>query len=271
MIKRFASLLTAEVNAKGVLDVDTVKGCAGGIAANGEHGCYGACYAEAIARFRGFDFAKPITRKVTTHAQAKKIEDSVKAAPQHFFRIGVMGDPSHDWAETVEVIGWLAQFARAIVVTKHWMRASDEQMRRMAGAGAILNTSVSAMDTSAQLSHREAQMSRFAAFGGHSVARVVSCEWNTDTAEGKDRQATQARLLGTPGAIDNPLRIAATHPMARDGLVRLTKTKDLNTTRTISIASEAAYVGHCASCPDQCGMASMPRTYGQSADLFNGM
>jgi len=261
--RRYAPLLTADVNRKGVLDIDTVKGCAGGIAANGERGCYGACYAEAIARFRGLNFAEPVTRKVTTRAQAKQIEAAVKAAPQHFFRIGTMGDPSHDWAETTETVEWLSAWATPIIVTKHWQRASDDQLGRLAASGAVLNTSVSALDTSAQLAHRERQIERYSEAGGHSVLRVVSCDF-TDTA----MRAVQQRLLATPGAIDNPLRISEAHPLARDGVVRLTKTTDIKTRRTISIASDTAYVGHCASCPDQCGMASMPSTVGQRADLF---
>lgn len=267
-MRAYAPVLTADVNRKGVLDIDTVKGCAGGIAANGERGCYGACYAEAIARFRGLDFAKPVSRKVTSHAHAKQIEAAVKAAPQHFFRIGTMGDPSHDWAETADTVEWLSNYATAIIVTKHWMRASDEQLRRMAGAGAVLNTSVSALDTPAQLAHREKQIERFASFGGHSVARVVSCEFNTDTADGKALDATQRRLLSTVGAIDNPLRISSSHPLAADGVVKLKHQIDIKTRKTISIASDTAYVGHCASCPDQCGMSSMPSTIGRRADLF---
>lgn len=266
-MRTYAPVLTADINRKGVLDIDTVKGCAGGIAANGELGCYGACYAEAIARFRGLNFAKPVTRKVISHAHAKQIEDAVKAAPQHFFRVGTMGDPSHDWDETVDTVEWLGQYATPIVVTKHWLRASDDQMRRLAVIGAVLNTSVSAIDTPAQLAHREREMARYKAHGGHSVARVVSAEW-TDTQDGKQRAAVQARLLATPGAIDNPLRIAPTHPLALDGVVKLTKTTDIKTRKTISIASETAYVGHCANCPDQCGMASMSSPAGHRASLF---
>jgi hypothetical protein len=61
-MKRYSPLLTADVNDKGVLDVDTVKGCT--IAAHGEKGCYNACYAASIARFRGIDFSRAVTRHV---------------------------------------------------------------------------------------------------------------------------------------------------------------------------------------------------------------
>lgn len=267
-VRDYSPLLTADVNMKGVLDVDTVKGCAGGIAANGERGCYGACYAEAIAKFRGLRFESPVTRKVTTKAQANQIEAAVKAAPQHFFRVGTMGDPSHDWHETVETVEWLSAWATPVIVTKHWDTANEDQLKRLAGAGAILNTSVSALDTGAQLKHREHQIARYAAAGGHSVARVVSCDF-TDTQEGNRMSEVQDRLLATKGAIDNPLRISTSHELVRGGVVKLTKTVDINKRRTISIASEASYVGHCSSCPDQCGMASMPSTVGKPADLFS--
>jgi hypothetical protein len=80
-------MLTIDVNQKGVLDVDVVKGCTSGIAAHGEKGCYQACYAASIARFRGIDFSRAMVRKVRSRAQARMIERAVKAAPLGFFCI----------------------------------------------------------------------------------------------------------------------------------------------------------------------------------------
>ena len=51
-VRLYRDVLTADVNDKGVLDIDTVKGCTAGMAAR-DGGCYGACYAATIAKFRG--------------------------------------------------------------------------------------------------------------------------------------------------------------------------------------------------------------------------
>lgn len=150
----YSDVLTADVNAKGVLDIDTVKGCTAGMNARPGTGCYGGCYANNIARFRGLNFSKSITRKVQTSAHARQIEQAVKGAPEGFFRIGTMGDPCHAWEHTVNIIEWLAPFAVPVIVTKHWHVATDAQLKRLVACGTVLNTSVSALDTPAELRHR---------------------------------------------------------------------------------------------------------------------
>lgn len=259
--RQYSDVLTADVNEKGVLDIDTVKGCTMGMAARTAHGCYDACYAATIAKFRGIDFAKSVTRKVHSHAQALKIERAVKAAPDGFFRVGTMGDPCHAWQETVETIEWLAPLAVPVIVTKHWMRATDEQFKRLVACGAILNTSVSALDKRNELNHREREMKRYAEFGGHSVARVVSAEFDVSTTEGARMNGIQERLFALPFVIDNPLRVARNHPLVVAGVIKLTVQKDLNSMRTISIAKADTYTGHCSSCLDKCGLSTTPDSH----------
>lgn len=260
-LRNYSSLLTADVNDKGVLDVDVVKGCTMGMAARPAHGCYDACYAATIAKFRGIDFAQAVVRTVQTRAQALQIERRVKNAPEGFFRVGTMGDPCHAWKETVETIEWLAPFAVPVIVTKHWIRASDDQFLRLIACGAILNTSVSALDKKNELKHREREMNRYAGLGGHSVARIVSCEFNADHHDGDRMAAIQSRLFALPHVIDNPLRVARNHPLVVSGLIKLTVQKDLDSSRTISISNPDAYIGHCSGCPDKCGLSSTPANH----------
>jgi hypothetical protein len=111
----YGNSLTVDVNAKGVLDVDVVKGCTAGIAAHGSKGCYQACYAASIALFRGIDFSRAVVRHVHTKAQAALIERAVKSSPYGFFRIGTMGDPCHAWEETVRTVEWLAPYAIPVI------------------------------------------------------------------------------------------------------------------------------------------------------------
>jgi hypothetical protein len=270
--KKYRDILTADVNQKGVLDVDTVKGCTRGMNARPDGGCYNACYAERIARFRGLDFSHAVVRKVYGSAHADRIVRAVKAAPQGFFRIGTMGDPCHAWQHTVEVVEWLSPYAVPVIVTKHWYRATDEHFRRLVACGAVLNTSVSALDTPAELSHREKQITRYEDLGGVSVARIVSCDFDRATREGSRMALIQDRLFAFPHVIDNPLRVARTHALVQSGAIRVQVVQDLASKRTVSIARPDAYVGHCGSCADQCGLSSCgsehPRPHPPQLQLF---
>lgn len=262
-LKRYRDVMTADVNEKGVLDVDTVKGCTAGMSARPGTGCYGACYAATIAKFRGLDFAQAVPRYVTSYAQAASIERAVAAAPEGFFRIGTMGDPCHAWEHTVRTVEWLAPLAVPVIVTKHWHVATDEQLDRLVVCGTVLNTSVSALDTPAELRHREKQIARYAAAGGVSVARIVSCDFNRDCDEGREMAAIQDRLFTLRPMIDNPLRAASTHDLVRRGVIRLHSVRDLVTVRGVSLSDETAYVGHCATCPDKCGLVALSAQYRQ--------
>lgn len=257
-LRSYGNVLTAEINRKGVLDIDTVKGCTAGMNAYPDTGCYGGCYAVAIARFRGIDFSQSVVRRVVGAANAAHIENAVKSAPQGFFRVGTMGDPSHAWEHTVEVIEWLAPFAVPVVVTKHWRKATDEQFARLIACGAVLNTSVSALDTAAELAHRTAQIGRYSALGGVSVARVVSCDFNTDAEPGRTLGAVQTWLFTLTPVLDNPFRVSRTHDLVRRRIVRVQATRDLTAVRTMSVKNQETYIGHCAACPDQCGLVACP-------------
>ncbi len=253
-MRNYRNVLTVDINEKGVLDVDTVKGCTAGMAARPGTGCYGGCYAAKIATFRGLDFAQAVTRTVHTKAQARAIERAVAEAPQGFFRIGVMGDPCHAWEETVSTVEWLSEYAHPVVITKHWRTASDDQLKRLAACGTALNTSISALDTTAELKHRRREFFRFKLMGGNSVARIVSCDFNTDTADGARMKVIQDDLFTLRPTLDNPLRVPRNHPLVVAGVIRVTLVKDLESERTISLSNPSTYVGHCAGCPDVCGV-----------------
>lgn len=257
-MRSYSDILTADVNGKGVLDIDTVKGCTSGMGANPVTGCYGCCYAAKIAKYRGIDFTISVKRKIISAAHADAIVRTVKSAPYGFFRIGTMGDPSHEWEHTVDIVEWLAPYATPVIITKHWIRATDNEFTRLINAGAILNTSLSALDTAPQLSHREREMYRYKSLGGHSIARIVSCEFDESNRQGALMAEVQHRLLAMSPMIDNPLRVDASHPMVVAGVIKTSKVKDLTAMRSISLFNKATYLGHCRDCPDMCGMSSNP-------------
>lgn len=272
-IHRYRDVLTVDINQKGVLDVDTVKGCTAGTQAHGSKGCYQACYAATLAKSIGIDFSHAVVRTVKTLAQTREIERAVRAAPLGFFRIGTMGDPCHAWEHTVRVVEWLAPLAMPVIITKHWTAASDVQFRRLVRCGTVLNTSVSGLDSEGHLAHRLAQIARYADAGGTSVTRVVSCDFNPDNPEGARMDALQRRLFAMRPMIDNPLRCFMTHPLVQSGVIRVHKRKDLASERTISIAPDSkTYLGHCSGCSDLCGAGLLDkpdsRPLGPQAKLF---
>jgi len=63
-LKKYKAELAAAVNRKGVLDIDTVKGCSLGMAAHPNGGCYGLCYAYKMAKAYGFNFNESVSRRL---------------------------------------------------------------------------------------------------------------------------------------------------------------------------------------------------------------
>lgn len=250
-VRTYLPRLTATVNRKGVLDVDTVKGCTLGMRAYPNGGCYGQCYAAKMAKARGIDFCTSISR---TECDRTGIERIVAGHSASWFRIGCMGDPCHDWKWTIEVCAWLGMIKTPVVVTKHWIRLSDEQASEICLAGAIVNTSISALDTEQEREHRLGEFHRLRAAGVKSVLRIVSCQFGLGGDWMAMRKIQNALFENRPN-IDNPLRAANSASVVRSGFVVTQKFPDIGRWSSISIASHSSYIGTCAGCPDQCGVA----------------
>lgn len=158
------------------------------------------------------------------------------------------------------VVEWLSEFARPVIITKHWHKATNEQLARLARCGTALNTSVSALDTDAELRHRMRQIERFRDLGGNSVARVVSCNFNQDSVQGAAMARVQEQLLALRPIVDNPLRCSQAHPLVVSGIIRVSKQRDLSEGALVSLARQDTYLGHCSACPDQCGLTGTTYT-----------
>jgi hypothetical protein len=118
-MKYYKDELTAVINQKGVLDLDTVKGCTMGIR-NNPDGCWGLCYAKKIADFRGIDFSKSVQRKIKSLRQMKEIAKLIMTEKVEFVRIGTMGEPCHFWEHTINVIKFIYKSGKPIVlIMKH--------------------------------------------------------------------------------------------------------------------------------------------------------
>lgn len=246
--RRYQTGLVAVENDKGVLDLDTVKGCSAGMKAH-EGGCYGACYAAKIAKFRGLDFTTSVGRYPRTPGEVKALVRSVTSSSAPFVRIGTMGDPSLDWPATVRTAALVARYKPVVIVTKWWGVPSDGELARLVGAGVTVNTSVSALDTDAELAHRLKWHDRYREEGGNAVLRIVT----VDALDPVLRER-QDDLMARERFIDNPLRVPGTHPLVTGGLIRIRRVRDLNAEVSVSLWDEGAYIGRCSECPDQCGI-----------------
>ena len=250
---QYKPVLTASTNRKGVLDVDTVKGCYSGMAAYPGTGCYGACYAATTAKLYGLDFTVAVSRRPSPWSW-RTVWRQVKEFDANWYRIGTAGDPSHDWDNTVDVCEMLKTTGKhPVIITKHWQKMTDDHVARLAAVRAVINTSVSALDTPAELRHRLTQIERIRAAGIKSVARVVSCNFGY-TEWGNDRRKVQDSLLNLSPMIDNPLRIPSTDQRVIDGHIVVSRVAGaVGGGKTISLHNPDVYLGHCSGCVDQCG------------------
>jgi hypothetical protein len=256
--RRYRPFITAVENQKGVLDVDTVKGCTLGMRARPEGGCYGECYANKIAERYGIDFTVSVSRKLTPENRTS-IFCTVRDHPAYWYRIGTAGEPCHDWDNTAEVCEWLQGTGKTpVIITKHWIPLSDDHIRRFKAVGAVFNTSLSGLDSDAQLKHRVAQMNRIKAQGVRSIARIVSCEYG-QSEWAQTAKKKQDYLMTLEPIIDNPLRAEKSNEHVANGDIILTRRDDaVGGGKLVSLHDQNVYLGTCPECPDQCGALAPP-------------
>lgn len=253
--RKYLGLLTVSENKKGVLDVDTVKGCTDGLLRYSGNGCYGECYACKTAKTYGIDFSSSVPRKLTE----KNIISCFNTVKNHcntWYRVGVAGDPSFDWDNTIDVISKLKAAKKIpVIVTKHWRVLSDSQLEKLSSLNVVFNTSVSGLDTDSEIKERFFQYSRIKQHGITSVCRVVTCDFgNTDF--GRSCKEKQDYLLSTPNVIDNPFRVGKNNQMVISGDILITrKTKSIGGgSKFVSLHDNSIFLGHCNKCLDQCGI-----------------
>lgn len=252
--RNYLPVITIERNGKGVIDVDTVKGCTFGMRARPGVGCYGECYAAKTAKRYGIDFATSVSRQFMGREHRDTLIKKLLTFPESWYRIGTFGDPCHDWKHTIAIIRALRWAKKtAVIITKHWVTLSDKQIEDLRWLGAVVNTSTSGLDTDQELKHRVAQIERLRAAGVQSINRVVTCEYGT-SEWAQACKAKQDYLLTIKPLIDNPLRPKASNPHVLNGDILVTKRPDaVGGGKLVSLSDPNAYLGTCADCPDQCG------------------
>jgi len=257
--RRYHDSITAAVNAKGCMDVDTVKGCTEGMRSE-PGGCYGECYAAKIATRYGIAFEHSVARGFVDRWQHRDIlVRQLRQHPLTWYRIGVMGDPSHAWDHTLAVIRHLRPAEKtAVIVTKHWTVLSDDHISQLLDLDVVVHTSTSGLDTEAQTKHRVRQYERLRHYGVRSVNRVVTCQFG-DSEWAREGQRRQDYLLRLGPVIDTALRVQPTNPRVLSGDLLTTRRPDaLGGGTLLSLHDPAVFLGNCAECPDQCGVEGAP-------------
>lgn len=253
----YLPVISVSENKKGVLDVDTVKGCTIGMKAHPNGGCYDECYAYKIASRYGRDFTKSVSRNIPQY-KFTNIFCDVKEHYSNWYRIGTAGDPSHDWDNTVSVCEMLQGTGKIpVIITKHWKILSDLQIQKLKKVCAVINTSTSGMDSDAEIKHRVRQIERLRNAGIKSVCRVVTCQYGlSEWALAAKKK--QNYLLSLHPVIDNPLRASLSNKRVLSGEIILTKREEaIGGGKFISLHDASIYLGTCDRCPDQCGVEDL--------------
>ncbi len=250
----YNTVITVNENEKGVLDVDTVKGCRCGMAAYPKTGCYGECYAKKGATRFSIDFTVSVSRKLTPNTR-DDVYCKVRDFRANWYRIGVSGDPCHDWENTLDVCEFLKTTGKIpVIITKHWIALTDEHVSRFKAVRAVFNTSLSGLDTDAEIKHRVRQMMRLREAGLDSACRVITCQYGTSDWA-KEAKRKQDYLLSLGDIIDNPLRATKSNPHVTNGDILLTRIDvAIGGGKLVSLHRPDVYLGKCEGCPDQCGV-----------------
>ena len=267
--RKYGPALTLDINNKGVLDVDTVKGCTLGMSKYPDGGCYGECYAYKIAKRYGIDFTASVSRRIMGQWHKATLCILMSKLNQQWYRIGVMGDPCHDWGGTLTVLRAFKPMNRIpVIVTKHWITLTDDQIKDFKWAKVVMNTSISALDNDSEIDHRLGQWHRLEQSGLRSILRVVTCSFGV-SEWGRIRKEKQDYLLSLKPIIDNPLRPSKNNPRVLSGdLLVTTRCDSIGGGKIVSLHSPKVYLGGCDMCPDQCGIGDIDMEEFQT-QLFN--
>jgi hypothetical protein len=253
--RRYLPIITAVENGKGVIDVDTVKGCSLGMAAYPDGGCYGECYARKNAALYGIDFSVSVSRKFRGREHLNTVTRIMNGYKSPWYRIGTAGDPCHDWDNTLTVCNALRHTKKIpVIITKHWVPLSDEHLVKLKSLGAVINTSTSGLDTDAETEYRVNQIKRIKEAGVKSVNRVVTCLFGRSQWAKKCKDK-QDYLLSMEPVIYNPLRADHLNHHVKNGdIVLIRRSGAIGGGKFISLHDPRIYLGKCDRCPDQCGV-----------------
>ena len=253
--KTYKPVLSITLNNKGVIDIDTVKGCVYGMSKYPNGGCYGECYAYKDATRYGIEYKTSVSRKFQDREHRATVLNILNEYKTNWYRVGVAGDPSYDWDNTITVCRALRYSNKTpVIITKHWIELTDSQIDILRKLNVVINTSTSGLDSDSELLHRVKQAHKLEECGVKSVTRVVTCKYGT-TEFGNNCNDKQSYLLSQNHVINNPLRLSKDNKHYLNGDI-LAENIDcaIGGGKFVSLMDSKVYLGVCKYCPDQCGV-----------------
>lgn len=265
-MREYKNIITLNNNSRGIWSLDPSIGCYGGTR-DSKKGCYNDCYAARTSKKYGYDFSKPVFRHFENNNHLESIKRKIKKVDMPFIRMGTNGDPSDNWAHTIDIITKLSQdvqlslFAggdkQIVIITRHWNKLTLDQLKELSRFNICINTSVSALD-SEEL--RKSCMHEYERIKPYckSILRVVSCDFNQNNKEGLAKSKIQDDLLSHKNVIDTVFRVYKNSKYVRSGLINIHKTKFLGKRCYVSKHNKKTYFGKCKSCIEMCGINLNP-------------
>lgn len=261
-MRYYSNAISLSKNSRGVYSLDPTLGCASGTKES-KNGCYNDCYAARIARIYGYDFSKTVLRGFTSKSHLHETIKEISKVPLPFIRMGTMGDPSEAWGHTLAICEQVQkeyqlrifgqEKKEIVIITKHWTNLTDGQLNKLGSLKICVNTSVSALDNSEMLENSLLQFERLKPFC-RSILRIVSCDFNNESDEGKRFAEIQRSIFNNYNCLDTVFRVSKSNRLVKEGVINTHRTKFLGKNCTVSKFNKKTYFGKCGTCLEMCGV-----------------
>lgn len=262
-MKDYKNIISLSKNERGIWDLDTIKGCESGLIENPK-GCYNDCYAYKTAKRYGINFGKSIERDFENELHKNSIVRQMEKIDMPFIRIGCSGDPSENWEHTINIINKIRTSSQLslfdvsskkqiVIITRHWNVLTDNQLKELSSFNICVNTSVSALDNDRLIEKSVHQYERLKPYC-KSVLRVVTCDFNYQTSEGKIKAELQRKLLKNENVIDTVFRPSKNNIFVTSNLIKVKKMAFMKSMALVSKYNKKTFIGKCSNCLEMCGV-----------------
>ena len=256
-MREYSNKISLTKNSRGIYSLDTSIGCSSGMA-NEIGGCYNDCYAAKSSKLYGYDFSKTVLRSFENEKHRQLIVSQINKVKLDFVRIGTSGDPSENWAHTINVLKCIDKCNKQIVIiTKHWTLLTEEQLKYLSTINICINTSVSALDKPHLRQSCVEQYKRLKPYC-KSILRIVSCEFNLTNDKGKELDKVQHELFKNEDTLDTVLRVNKRNDLVKNGIINVKETTFLGKKALVSKFNKSTYFGKCSTCHEMCGLNIKP-------------
>lgn len=262
-MKTYKSIISLSKNGRGIWDLDTIKGCESGLLENSK-GCYSDCYSLKIAKRYGIDFSKSIERHFLNESHKLQIIRQIEKVDMDFIRIGCSGDPSENWEHTINIIKQIRETSQLslfdisskkqiVIITRHWKKLTDAQLKEIQKYNICINTSVSSLDNKKLIDNSLKEYNRLKPYC-KSVLRVVTADFNLQNKVGLEKSLIQNDLLNNEMVIDTVFRPSSKNEFVINEIIKVKKMGFMKSKALVSKFNKKAFLGKCENCLEMCGI-----------------